>query len=73
MQYALHAVVLIVVAMSPGIWSSPVYYLAATNGILYVNWLNFQDLLAQPELSSLRVLMGMDIHRSSYGAKQVGK
>jgi hypothetical protein len=72
MQYVLHAVVLTVVAMSPGIWSSPVYYLAATNGILYVNWLNLQDLLAQPELSRLRVLMGMDIDSYSRGAKQVG-
>jgi uncharacterized membrane protein len=58
LRHVLHAVILVVVLWSPGIWSSPVYYLAATNGILYVNYVNFQDLLAQPEFAGLRAMFG---------------
>jgi hypothetical protein len=44
LRSSLHGVVMLVVLGSPGIWSSPVYYLLASNGMLYVNWVNFQDM-----------------------------
>ena len=42
-RYLLHLIICGVVLMSPHIWSSPVYYMLAFNGMLYVNYVNFSD------------------------------
>eukprot|EP00892_Ulva_mutabilis_P006654 jgi/Ulvmu1/4360/UM002_0085.1 len=48
LQSLLHAVVLLLVLVTPDIWSSPVYYMCATNGMIYANWVNFAALRASP-------------------------
>lgn len=50
LQCLLHAVVLLLVVVTPDIWSSPVYYMCATNGMLYANWINVSALRTSPHL-----------------------
>lgn len=45
-RHLLHLTICAVVLMSPHIWSSPVYFMLAFNGMLYVNYVNFTDLCA---------------------------
>jgi hypothetical protein len=48
LNYCLHAVILLVVVASPDMWSSPVYYTMAVNGMLYMNWMNVQAFWNSP-------------------------
>jgi hypothetical protein len=48
-RHILHSIICCVVLATPRIWSSPVYYLLASNGMLYINWINARLLLASPE------------------------
>jgi hypothetical protein len=48
LNYCLHAVILFVVVASPGMWSSPVYYTMAVNGMLYTNWVNARAFWSSP-------------------------
>lgn len=50
LQGLLHAVVLLLVLVTPEIWSSPVYYMCATNGMLYANWINLSAVRASPHI-----------------------
>lgn len=54
LNYCLHAVILLVVIASPDIWSSPVYYLLACNGMLYTNWVNASAIFSSPQGTWLR-------------------
>lgn len=63
LRHALLAVIFLVVISSPAIWSSPVYYLAATNGIAYINWLNLEDILSQSEFAGLKACFIDTAHR----------
>ena len=49
LRHLLHAVILFVVLSTPNIWSSPVYYLLASNGMLYVCYCNVSEVLSAPE------------------------
>lgn len=50
LQCLLHAVVLVLVMVTPDIWSSPVYYMCATNGMLYANWINVSTIQTSPHI-----------------------
>ena len=54
LNYCLHAVILLVVISTPHIWSSPVYYLLACNGMLYTNYVNLRSLWGSPQGAWLR-------------------
>jgi hypothetical protein len=56
LQYSLHAVVLLVVLMTPDMWSSPVYYLFAANGMIITNWSNLRAMCKSPYAAWLQKL-----------------
>ena len=54
LNYCLHAIILLVVIASPDIWSSPVYYLLACNGMLYTNYVNLRSMWSSTQGAWLR-------------------
>jgi hypothetical protein len=65
LRHALHGVVCFITVATPHIWSSPVYYLLATNGMLYVNFVNVKLLLSKPEGACFAQLLAAASHGES--------